>query len=152
MCLEWRDSSNDNSVTLIVLHFNNSFYFHSREKILLIKKFNWIAIIFSNFSEISLLKELKHPNVIHLQNVFWNRTTISLQFEYIPMDLKTYMIRLPGNFVFPRAVIQSYLYQITNAISYCHQRRIFHRNLCPQNILITRKGVIKVLTEFWTDF
>lgn len=60
------------------------------------------------------------------------------------MDLKTYMIRLPKNFAFPQAVIQSYLYQITSGIAYCHQRRIFHRNLCPENILITRKGVIKV--------
>lgn len=70
--------------------------------------------------------------------------TIALQFEYIPMDLKTYMVRLPGNFAFPQAVIQSYLYQIVSGIAFCHQRRIFHRNLCPQNILITRKGVIKL--------
>lgn len=107
------------------------------------KKLNW-KYFTSIFSEISLLKELKHPNIVRLQNVFWNRITIALQFEYIPMDLKTYMVRLPGNFVFPQAVIQSYLYQIVSGIAFCHQRCVFHRNLCPQNILITRKGVIKL--------
>ncbi|XP_031623981.1 cyclin-dependent kinase 1-like [Contarinia nasturtii] len=97
--------------------------------------------------EISLLKELKHPNIISLQNIFVNAVTVTLSFEYIPMDLKTYMIRLPKDFVFPQAVIQSYLYQIASGIAHCHQRRIFHRNLCPQNILIKANGVIKI-TEF----
>lgn len=69
---------------------------------------------------------------------------VVLLFEYVSMDLKTYMQRLPMNFQFPQVAIQSYLYQIVNGMAFCHQRRIFHRNLCPQNILITRKGVIKV--------
>lgn len=90
------------------------------------------------------MRELKHPNVISLNNVFVDTMTITLSFNYVAMNLKTYMTRLPMDFVFPQAVIQSYLYQIASGIVHCHQRRIFHRNLCPQNILITRKGVIKV--------
>jgi len=41
---------------------------------------------------------------------------------------------------------QSYLYQLTQAILYCHQRRVIHRDLKPQNLLIDSKGVIKVRT------
>lgn len=70
--------------------------------------------------------------------------TVVLMFEYVHMDLKTYLQRLPNNFVFAGVAIKSYVHQITGAIAFCHQRRIFHRNLCPQNILLTRKGVIKV--------
>lgn len=115
-------------------------------------------LIFSKFwrilyclicSEISLLKELKHPNIVPLQNVFFNRLTVTLLFDYIQLDLKTYIERLPSNFVFPQVVKQSYLHQIASAIAFCHSRRIFHRNLCSQNILITRKGVIKVFFVFW---
>lgn len=120
------------------------------------KKFREILVLISEwnsdysvksciYSEISMLKELQHPNIVCLQNVFINPTEVVLSFEYVSMDLKTYIIRLPSDFVFPQSAIPSYLHQIVSGVAFCHQRRIFHRNLCPQNILITRKGVIKVI-------
>lgn len=92
-----------------------------------------------------MLKELQHPNIVRLQNVFINPTDVVLSFEYVSMDLKTYIIRLPNDFEFPQAAIPSYMHQIVSGVAFCHQRRIFHRNLCPKNILITPKGVIKVV-------
>lgn len=41
-------------------------------------------------------------------------------------------------------VLQSYLYQIMQSILFCHQRRVLHRDLKPQNLLIDNKGVIKL--------
>lgn len=35
-------------------------------------------------------------------------------------------------------------FQITQAILFCHKRRVFHRDLKPQNLLIADKGIIKV--------
>lgn len=124
-------------------------YILLKEKVsIFLRNSSWFRFFFFGFSEISLLKELQnHSNIVQIQNVLVNHTEVVLLFEYVSMDLKTYMERLPLNFRFPQAAIQSYLYQIVSGIAYCHQRRIFHRNLCPQNILITRKGVIKVISK-----
>jgi len=40
--------------------------------------------------------------------------------------------------------LQSYLYQMLQAILFCHQRRVIHRDLKPQNLLIDNRGIIKL--------
>ncbi|XP_044738144.1 cyclin-dependent kinase 1 [Chrysoperla carnea] len=94
--------------------------------------------------EISLLKELRHPNIVTLEDVLMEEARLYLIFEFLSMDLKKYMDSLgSGNMMDPE-LVKSYLFQITNAILFCHKRRVLHRDLKPQNLLINKKGVIKV--------
>ena len=39
---------------------------------------------------------------------------------------------------------KSYLFQVLQAICFCHQRRVLHRDLKPQNLLVDNSGVIKL--------
>ncbi|CAB0038924.1 unnamed protein product [Trichogramma brassicae] len=94
--------------------------------------------------EISLLKELKHPNIVSLMDVLMEESKLYLIFEYLTMDLKKYMDQLGNGKLMEPSLVKSYLYQITRAILFCHQRRVLHRDLKPQNLLIDNKGVIKV--------
>ncbi|KAG7200009.1 hypothetical protein KM043_014430 [Ampulex compressa] len=94
--------------------------------------------------EISLLKELTHPNVVSLVDVLMEESRLYLIFEYLTMDLKKYMDSLGNGKLMEPKMVKSYLYQITCAILFCHKRRILHRDLKPQNLLIDKTGVIKV--------
>ncbi|KAH8287934.1 hypothetical protein KR018_008441 [Drosophila ironensis] len=94
--------------------------------------------------EISLLKELKHPNIVCLEDVLMEENRIYLIFEFLSMDLKKYMDSLPVDKQMDSKLVRSYLYQITSAILFCHKRRVLHRDLKPQNLLIDKDGIIKV--------
>ncbi|XP_055098156.1 cyclin-dependent kinase 3 isoform X2 [Symphalangus syndactylus] len=47
--------------------------------------------------EISLLKELKHPNIVQLLDVVHNERKLYLVFEFLSQDLKKYMDSTPGS-------------------------------------------------------
>ncbi|XP_076326030.1 cyclin-dependent kinase 1-like [Tachypleus tridentatus] len=94
--------------------------------------------------EISLLKELKHPNIVCLQDVLMQENRLYLVFEYLSMDLKKYLDNIPSGQFMDKKLVKSYLYQIIQAILFCHQRRVLHRDLKPQNLLIDQKGLIKI--------
>ncbi|CRK90881.1 CLUMA_CG004571, isoform A [Clunio marinus] len=94
--------------------------------------------------EISLLKELKHPNIVTLEDVVMEDNRLYLIFEFLTMDLKKYMDSLPSEKMMDPELVRSYLFQITAAMLFCHRRRVLHRDLKPQNLLINKEGIIKV--------
>jgi len=94
--------------------------------------------------EITLLKELTHPNVVSLNDVVLQENRLYLIFEFLSMDLKKYLDTVPeGQFMDPQ-LVKSYLFQILDAMVFCHSRRVIHRDLKPQNLLIDNKGTIKL--------
>jgi len=98
--------------------------------------------------EISLLKELDHPNVVQLLDVIHADQKLYLVFEYLDMDLKKHMDDFSSNNDdwpgLPENLSKSYLRQLLDGIAYCHDHRVLHRDLKPQNLLIDNKGCIKL--------
>ncbi|KAG7999859.1 Cyclin-dependent kinase 1 [Nibea albiflora] len=94
--------------------------------------------------EVSLLQELKHPNVVRLLDVLMQESRLYLIFEFLSMDLKKYLDSIPSGQYMDPMLVKSYLYQILEGIYFCHCRRVLHRDLKPQNLLIDNKGVIKL--------
>merc|ERR1711879_965568 len=92
--------------------------------------------------EISLLKELNHPNVVKLYDVIHTEKKLTLVFEYLDQDLKMFMDEAQGEIALP--TMKWFLFQLCRGIAYCHQRRVLHRDLKPQNLLINRKGDLKL--------
>jgi len=92
--------------------------------------------------EIVLLKHLKHPNVVTLHEVINRDNRLYLAFEFLDYDLKKYMDSHSG--LLPESTIQSLLFQLIAGIEYCHRKRVLHRDLKPQNLLIDKNGVLKL--------
>jgi len=92
--------------------------------------------------EISLLKELKHPNIVKLYNVIHSEKKLTLVFEFADQDLK-HALDAKGK-GFDHITCRSYMFQLLRGIAYCHQHKVLHRDLKPQNLLINRDGVLKL--------
>ncbi|KAM5287817.1 cyclin-dependent kinase 2 isoform 3-T3 [Ctenodactylus gundi] len=93
--------------------------------------------------EISLLKELSHPNIVKLLDVIHTENKLYLVFEFLHQDLKKFMdaSALTG---IPLPLIKSYLFQLLQGLAFCHSHRVLHRDLKPQNLLINTEGAIKL--------
>jgi len=95
--------------------------------------------------EISLLKELQHPNIVGLKDVLMQEAKLYLIFEFLTMDLKKYMdTNVPKDGQMDAKLTKSYTYQLLQGMLFCHQRRVLHRDMKPQNLLIDKNGCIKI--------
>ncbi|KAM7306689.1 cyclin-dependent kinase 17 isoform X2 [Ixodes scapularis] len=92
--------------------------------------------------EVSLLKDLRHNNIVTLHDIVHTEKSLTLVFEYLEKDLKQYMDDC-GNFLSMNNV-KCFLFQLLRGLAYCHGRRILHRDLKPQNLLINERGELKL--------
>jgi len=105
--------------------------------------------------EISLLRELDHPNVVKLLDIIQAHPGgLYLVFEYVAHDLKTYMDQyqtsddISERVGLPQATVKSFLRQIIAGVGCCHTFRILHRDLKPHNLLISGDGKHVKLADF----
>ncbi|XP_030655642.1 cyclin-dependent kinase-like 4 [Nomascus leucogenys] len=129
--------------------------------------------------EIRTLKQLKHPNLVNLTEVFRRKKKIYLVFEYCDHTLLNELERNPNRLVIGAlqflnpspylvsqfqyllsctyrlldpdqtsviadAVIKSVLWQTLQGLNFCHIHNYMHRDMKPENILITKQGIIKI--------
>ncbi|KAI9341886.1 protein serine/threonine kinase [Obelidium mucronatum] len=92
--------------------------------------------------EISLLKELKHPNIVKLYDVIHTEKKLTLVFEFLDSDLKKFMDSYGGDLDVPTN--KHLMYQLLKGIAFCHEHRVLHRDLKPQNLLINKRLELKL--------
>lgn len=86
--------------------------------------------------EISLLREVEHPNVLPLKDVVISNNKLYLIFEFLQQDLKMFLDKHKDRPI-PRELIRSFMFQLLNGVYACHRNRVLHRDLKPQNLLLS---------------
>ena len=92
--------------------------------------------------EISLLKELQHPNIVSHKDVLQNDGRLYLIFEFLDKDLKRFLDSCDGPL--DPMLVKSYTLQMLRGLSFCHMRGCMHRDLKPQNLLLDSAGTLKL--------
>nr|CAD7402269.1 unnamed protein product [Timema cristinae] len=92
--------------------------------------------------EIKLLQELKHPNIINLMDVFGHKSNVSLVFDFMDTDLE--VIIKDTSIVLTPANVKAYMLMTLQGLEYMHLNWILHRDLKPNNLLVSSNGVLKL--------
>ncbi|KAM6161090.1 LOW QUALITY PROTEIN: cyclin-dependent kinase-like 2 [Erethizon dorsatum] len=92
--------------------------------------------------EIKLLKQLRHENLVNLLEVCKKKKRWYLVFEFVDHTILDDLELFPNGLDYQ--VVQKYLFQIINGIGFCHSHNIVHRDVKPENILVSQAGVVKL--------
>ncbi|XP_014238985.1 cyclin-dependent kinase 7 [Trichogramma pretiosum] len=92
--------------------------------------------------EIKLLQEIRHENIIGLLDVFGYKSNVSLVFDFMDTDLEVIIKDI--NIVLTSANIKCYMIQTLQGLEFLHCNWILHRDLKPNNLLISSEGVLKI--------
>ena len=93
--------------------------------------------------EISILKHCTHINIVRLTDVCTSKLPVFLAFEYLDTDLRILLnhLRRP----LKPALAKSYAFQLLAGVYFIHSHRIIHRDIKPDNILLSKKkGILKI--------
>lgn len=86
--------------------------------------------------EVKILRSLTHQNIIKILEVFENKKFVFIVTDYASQgDLLKYMRE---NGVFRESRAKSIAAQMLSGLEYCHAKRVLHRDVKLDNILVTK--------------
>ena len=103
--------------------------------------------------EVSILRELSHPNIVkyssmmnnklfyRLQLCYMDFSEVKLYFEYMDYDLKQYIDEFSGKI--DSNTIKCIMYQLLCGLNYLHQNRIIHRDIKPQVLIYLHSTILE---------
>ncbi|XP_071384568.1 cyclin-dependent kinase-like 3 [Centroberyx affinis] len=92
--------------------------------------------------EIKLLVQCRHENLVRMQDVFKHSGHLHAVFEFIDRSLLEEMQSEPQGL--QKTHLRKHTFQILRAVHYLHTNNIVHRDIKPDNILVTGSGVVKL--------
>ncbi|PRQ29177.1 putative protein kinase CAMK-CAMKL-CHK1 family [Rosa chinensis] len=114
------------------------------------EKVQQVGLIDQIKREISVMRLVRHPNVVQLYEVMASKTKIYFAMEYVrggELFNKVARGKLKED------MARKYFQQLIGAVDYCHSRGVYHRDIKPENLLVDEHGNLKVsdfgLSALW---
>lgn len=94
--------------------------------------------------EVRVLRQLRHPNIVRLIEVIRDASegSFHLVFEFVERTVLQCLDQTERG-VDPQ-LIRRYMYQLLRCLEYCHASNVIHRDVKPENILISSQDIVKV--------
>ncbi|ETV78490.1 CMGC/CDKL protein kinase, variant 1 [Aphanomyces astaci] len=92
--------------------------------------------------ELQACSMLNHPNIVAFRYSFRGDGFLHLVFDYAPSTLSKIIAKAKHGLRL--AHVRAISYQLCKAIYCCHQNKIIHRDIKPDNILLDDKGMVKL--------
>ncbi|XP_041699910.1 peripheral plasma membrane protein CASK-like isoform X16 [Coregonus clupeaformis] len=91
--------------------------------------------------EASICHMLKHPHIVELLETYSSDGMLYMVFEFMDgADLCFEIVkRADAGFVYSEAVASHYMRQILEALRYCHDNNVIHRDVKPHCVLLASK-------------
>ena len=94
-------------------------------------------------NEVKILKMMDHPNIVKLYEFYEDDESYHMVTEYLAGgELFDYII---NRGMLSESVAAQFFSQLLSAVSYCHSLGIVHRNIKPENLLLSKDGPEAIL-------
>lgn len=91
--------------------------------------------------EISVMRLVKHPNIVQLYEVMATKSKIYFVLEYVKGGE---LFNKVAKGKLKEDVARKYFQQLISAVDFCHSRGVYHRDLKLENLLLDENGNLKV--------
>lgn len=103
------------------------------------------GINLDSLREMKHLAELSHPNIINLIAVFTTKEqNISLALEHLPRGDLEQIWKDRDNFTYGAADIKTWANMLCQAVWFCHENAVLHRDIKSNNLLIAADNTLKL--------
>lgn len=93
-------------------------------------------------SEIDLLKNLNHPNIVKYKGFARDKDNLWIVLEYCENGSLQTILKKFGKF--PESLVAVYISQVLEGLNYLHEQGVIHRDIKGANILTEKDGSVKL--------